>query len=68
MTGTGTVRRVPNKRADGVRLHNFGCPDELWDRFIAAVDYNHDKPASEVIRKLIEGYTKRAEKKRGAGQ
>jgi hypothetical protein len=59
---------VPNKRADGVRLHNFGCSDELWDRFIAAVDYNHDKPASEVIRKLIEGYTKRAEKKREAGQ
>lgn len=58
-----TVTRVSNKRADGVRLHNFGCSDELWVRFIAAVEYNHDKPASEVIRKLIEGYTKRTEAK-----
>ena len=63
-----TVTRVPNKRAEGVRIHNFGCPDELWERFMAAVEYNHDKPASEVIRKLIEGYTKRAEKKMGDDQ
>jgi hypothetical protein len=63
MSTPSTVARVPNKRAPGVRVRNFACHDDLWNRFIAAVEYNHDKPASEVIRKLIEGYTKRAEKK-----
>lgn len=65
---TGTVPRVPNKRAPGVRLHAFGIPDELWERVQAAAKYNDNEAISEVVRKALLAYVKRTEAKMKAGE
>ena len=64
----GTVPRVPNKRAPGVRLHAFGIPDELWERVQAAAKYNDNEAISEVVRKALVAYVKRTERKKASGQ
>ncbi len=56
MTPT-TLRRVPN--APKTPMHSFRCPDELWAAAKAKAD-EKDETLTDVLRKALERYVKRA--------
>jgi len=52
-----TVRRVPN--APKTPMHSFRCPDELWEAAKAKAA-EKDETLTDVLRKALERYVKRA--------
>lgn len=69
---TGTVTRVPNKRAEGQKMVTFWLSEEEFRAAKEAVDYlkqfDKNESISRECRKVVGNLVKRAERKKASDQ